>query len=64
MTLTGHSLGAGVTSLLAALLKEKGLKRLKCYAFEPPACMDRSLADWVSGGAPLPPFLLTFCLRG
>lgn len=49
VTLTGHSLGAGVASLLACLLKEEGVRQLRCYAFEPPAVMGRHLAESCAG---------------
>lgn len=47
VTLIGHSLGAGVASLLALSLHDDGIKakQLKCYAYEPPACMDLPLAE-------------------
>jgi len=47
VTLVGHSLGAGVASLLALFLHQQGLEpgRLRCLAYEPPACMDLPLAQ-------------------
>ena len=48
VTLVGHSLGAGVTSLFALYLKQNlGFTpdSLRCFAFEPPACMERSLSQ-------------------
>lgn len=47
VVLVGHSLGAGVASLLALKMLEEGLNPLlfKAIAFEPPCCMDRSLAS-------------------
>ncbi|KAL4435196.1 hypothetical protein ABPG77_001878 [Micractinium sp. CCAP 211/92] len=46
VTLVGHSLGAGVASLLAVYLWNRGVgpDRLHCWAFETPACMDLQLA--------------------
>jgi len=51
LVLTGHSLGAGVTSLLAALLGpqlrlagEEAPRRVVCYAFAPPAVLSVELA--------------------
>ena len=46
VTLVGHSLGAGVSSLLAIHLKQKGFtsENLRCFAYEPPACVDLPLA--------------------
>ncbi len=49
MTLVGHSLGAGVAAILACILKDMGLKRLRCYAFETPACVGRVLAEECGG---------------
>lgn len=48
--LVGHSLGAGIASLLALKMLEEGLNPLlfKAIAFEPPSCMDRSLASTCS----------------
>lgn len=47
VTLVGHSLGAGVCSLLAVHLRQKGFthENLRCFAYEPPACMDLPLAE-------------------
>lgn len=53
--LTGHSLGAGVASLLTVMLRngldERGLRnaRVKCYGFATPACVDRALAEQAVG---------------
>jgi hypothetical protein len=48
VTLVGHSLGAGVASILALHLKQKkygfDASTLQCLAFEPPALMDLPLA--------------------
>lgn len=46
LTITGHSLGAGVGSLLTLKLIERGIDRskIRCYAYEPPACMSMALA--------------------
>jgi hypothetical protein len=46
VTLTGHSLGAGVSSLLALKLLERGIptERMQCLLYEPPACMSKHLA--------------------
>ena len=42
LVITGHSLGAGVASVLAVLLKPKEkYKDLVCYAFSPPGCVLR-----------------------
>jgi hypothetical protein len=38
LIVTGHSLGAGVTSVLALLL-QKDFPDLHCYAFSPPGCV-------------------------
>ena len=40
LVITGHSLGAGVASVLAVLLKPK-YEDLVCYAFSPPGCVLR-----------------------
>jgi len=40
LVLTGHSLGAGVASLLAIVLKPK-YPKLQCYAYSPPGCVIR-----------------------
>lgn len=40
LVITGHSLGAGVASVLAVLLKPK-YKDLTCFAFSPPGCVFR-----------------------
>lgn len=45
ITLVGHSLGAGVVAILACTLKDRGLKKLRCYAYETPACMGKDLAE-------------------
>ena len=48
ITLMGHSLGAGISSLLALYLCEvRGFtaETLRCVAYEPPACMDLCLAE-------------------
>ena len=46
LTITGHSLGAGVGSLLTLKLLERGIHsdKIRCYAYEPPACMSMTLA--------------------
>ena len=44
IVLTGHSLGAGVASLTAVLLK-RSLERIHCVAFAAPACVDGRLAE-------------------
>ena len=42
LVITGHSLGAGVASVLAVLLKPKEkYSNLVCYAFSPPGCVLR-----------------------
>ena len=42
LVITGHSLGAGVASVLAVLLKPRSKYRnLVCYAFSPPGCVLR-----------------------
>ena len=43
LVITGHSLGAGVASVLALLLHESKDYRDKivCYAFSPPGCVFR-----------------------
>lgn len=40
LVLTGHSLGAGVVSVLSVMLKRE-YPELKCYAFSPPGCIFR-----------------------
>ena len=53
LVITGHSLGAGVASVLAVLLKPKEkYSNLVCYAFSPPGCVLRyflfnSLIRWL-----------------
>jgi hypothetical protein len=45
LRIIGHSLGAGIASILALLLRPKH-KRLRCLAFSPPGCvMSENLAD-------------------
>ena len=43
LVVTGHSLGAGVASILALLIKEKKLfsDQMVCYAFSPPGALMR-----------------------
>ena len=42
LVITGHSLGAGVASVVALLLKPKPkYSHLVCYAFSPPGCVLR-----------------------
>ncbi|VDK39364.1 unnamed protein product [Anisakis simplex] len=38
ITICGHSLGAGVATLLALLLKQS-YETIRCYAFSPPGCV-------------------------
>ena len=47
LVVTGHSLGAGVASVLAFLLyQSKDYKdRIICYAFSPPGCVFRFADD-------------------
>lgn len=47
LTIAGHSLGAGVGSLLTLKLIERGISRdkIRCLAYEPPACMSMTLAQ-------------------
>ena len=40
LVVTGHSLGAGVASVLSVILK-KDYPNLVCYAFSPPGCIFR-----------------------
>ena len=40
LVLSGHSLGAGVVSILSLLLL-RDYPDLKCYAFSPPGCIFR-----------------------
>lgn len=40
LVLAGHSLGAGVVSILSVILKPQ-YPNLKCYAFSPPGCIFR-----------------------
>ncbi len=42
LVLSGHSLGAGVVSVLSIML-QKEYPDLKCYAFSPPGCIFRSV---------------------
>ena len=46
VTVVGHSLGAGVASLLSLSLQDDGMdnSNLQCFAYEPPACVDISLS--------------------
>jgi len=46
IVLVGHSLGAGIASLLALKMLEEGLdpSLFKAISFEPPCCMDKNLA--------------------
>ena len=50
IVLLGHSLGAGVAALLCLKLMDQGIdsSRLRCYAYEPPACMAENLAKKLS----------------
>jgi pimeloyl-ACP methyl ester carboxylesterase len=42
VVVTGHSLGAGIASLLAVLLREDmGITSLRCFAFAPPPTLDK-----------------------
>ena len=43
LVITGHSLGAGVASVLAFLLYQSKVyrERIICYAFSPPGCVFR-----------------------
>eukprot|EP00127_Corallochytrium_limacisporum_P003705 Clim_evm37s152 gene=Clim_evmTU37s152 len=46
VTVVGHSLGAGVGSVLSYLYRhEAGYRNVKCYAYATPACVDRGLAS-------------------
>jgi hypothetical protein len=49
VTLIGHSLGAGVASIVALYLKHRkygfNSTSLRCFAYEPPACLDLPLAE-------------------
>jgi pimeloyl-ACP methyl ester carboxylesterase len=50
VTIVGHSLGAGVAALLTYKLKRTGVDRglelrVRCLAYEPPACMNRHMAE-------------------
>ena len=40
LVLSGHSLGAGVVSVLSIML-QRDYPDLKCYAFSPPGCIFR-----------------------
>ena len=52
ITVVGHSLGAGVASVLALLLKtdnrlqEMHANAVKCYAYEPPGCVFRYVGGY------------------
>jgi hypothetical protein len=51
--IVGHSLGAGVASLYACILKDKFPKmRLKCYGFGCPGVLSLNLAQKCDGAAP------------
>mmetsp|Transcript_14473 Transcript_14473/g.25941 ORF Transcript_14473/g.25941 Transcript_14473/m.25941 type:complete len:782 (+) Transcript_14473:127-2472(+) len=53
VTLTGHSLGAGVATLFALLLAEANKKiHVSVYGFAPPACVDEDLAEACKGDNP------------
>ena len=46
LVITGHSLGAGVASVVALLLKPKPkYSHLVCYAFSPPGCVLRFVSS-------------------
>ena len=48
LIITGHSLGAGVASVLAFLLyqsKDYLRERIICYAFSPPGCVFRFVIE-------------------
>ena len=45
LVLCGHSLGAGVVSVLSVIL-QKEYPDLKCYAFSPPGCVFRLVGWW------------------
>ncbi len=53
LTLTGHSLGAGIAVLLSLILRCDDnfnffrKESINCYAFAPPACVDFNLATRV-----------------
>ena len=48
LVITGHSLGAGVASVLAVLLKPKEkYSNLVCYAFSPPGCVLRYVCQTI-----------------
>ena len=40
LVITGHSLGAGVASVLGVMLKHK-YEDLECFVFSPPGCIFR-----------------------
>ena len=44
LVITGHSLGAGVASILAVLLRPQ-FPDLVCYAFSPPGCIFRCVVS-------------------
>ncbi|KAG8469410.1 hypothetical protein KFE25_005865 [Diacronema lutheri] len=45
LVVTGHSLGAGVASLLTLLLRANGFPAARCIAFSPPPLLPRRAAD-------------------
>jgi hypothetical protein len=44
LVVTGHSLGAGVATLLTLLLRARGFVRARCFAFSPPPLLPRAAA--------------------
>lgn len=51
ITICGHSLGAGVAALLTHSLCQKRVdnENIRCLCFEPPACIDATLAEASAG---------------
>lgn len=58
LVVTGHSLGAGVATLLSVLLRARGFPDTRCLAFSPPPLLPRDAA------AALAPHVLTVVLEG
>lgn len=55
VVVTGHSLGAGVASLLAILLRPK-YPKLHCFAYGPPGCIVKYVTICLTGWQRVNPF--------